>query len=159
MTDPKDIRFLVLDVDGTLTDTGIYLLDDGREAKKFNARDGMGIKYIQKEKKILVGLISGSLNQTIIRNRAKMLCIKYWYAGSKDKVEVLRDWVEELEIDFSQVAYIGDDLNDISIFDAVGLRVCPADAVEVIQQKSDIILKRNGGDACVREFIDSYILD
>lgn len=159
MTDPKDIRFLVLDVDGTLTDTGIYLIDDGREAKKFNARDGMGIKYIQKEKKIPVGLISGSFNQSIIKSRAKMLRIKYWYAGGKDKLEVLNEWIDELEIDLSQVAYIGDDLNDISIFDAVGLRVCPADAVEAIRKKSHLILERNGGDACVREFIDKYILD
>lgn len=157
MTDPKDIRFLVLDVDGTLTDTGIYLLDDGREAKKFNARDGLGIKYIQKELGIPVGMISGSFNQNIIKKRAEMLKVKYWYAGGSDKLEILNKWLQDLGIDLSQVAYIGDDINDISIMDAVGLSVCPADAVKVIREKVDIVLKLNGGEGCVREFVDEFL--
>lgn len=157
MINPKDIRFLVLDVDGTLTDTGVYLLDDGREAKKFNARDGLGIKYLQKELRIPVGMISGSFNQTIIRKRAEMLKIKYWYAGGSDKLEVLNGWLSDLDLNLSQVCYIGDDINDLSIMEAVGLTACPADAVKAIRNKVDIVLKHKGGEGCVREFIDEHL--
>ncbi len=159
MTNPKDIKFLVLDVDGTLTDGGIYLLDNGAEAKKFNAKDGLGIKQLQRLKKVRVGMISGSVNNKIIGERAKMLRVEHWYAGNRDKLQVLNDWLGKMKLNSEQVAYIGDDLNDMSIMLSVGLKVCPADAVKSIKEKCDIVLKTNGGEGCVREFIDEYLLD
>jgi 3-deoxy-D-manno-octulosonate 8-phosphate phosphatase (KDO 8-P phosphatase) len=149
----NEIKFLVLDVDGTLTDGGIYITESGDEMKKFNTKDGMGIKRLLKSG-IEVGFISASISKKIVYHRAAMLGVRYCYAGDNDKLEVLNQWLDELDFSFSQVAYIGDDVNDAKIMQEVGLSACPADALGEVQQIANIVLEKKGGQGCVREFID-----
>jgi len=152
-----DIRFLLIDIDGVLTDGGMYYTEGGDEFKKFNTKDGMGIKQAIKAG-LRVGLISSGFNEKLIRSRAKLLGIELVYVGEKLKEMVLVDWLDKLQINDDNVAYIGDDINDLSVMRKVGLSACPADAVAAVKNMADVILSRNGGDACVREFIDGYLL-
>jgi len=154
----SDIKFLVLDVDGTLTDGGIYISESGEEMKKFNAKDGMGIVQLIKSG-IEVGFISGAISSKIVKQRASMLKVKYFYSGNADKVEILNQWLDELDLSFSNVAYIGDDINDVKIMSRVGLSAVPADALGELKNNANIILEKKGGQACVREFIDRVFAD
>jgi len=151
--DNSNIKFLVLDVDGTLTDGGVYISESGEEMKKFNAKDGMGIVQLIKSG-VEVGFISGAVSSKIIKQRASMLKVKYFYSGGVDKVEILSQWLDELDLSFNEVAYIGDDINDIKIMTKVGLSAVPADALGELKNIANIVLEKRGGNACVREFID-----
>lgn len=153
----KDIKFLILDVDGTMTDGGVYVMEDGKQFKKFNAKDGMGIKMAMKAG-IEVGIISHSHITTMIESRAEMLGLKYVYVGTESKLEILRRWIYKFNVTKKQVAYIGDDVNDLEIMNEVGLAACPSDAVDSIKKISDVVLSKKGGEGCVREFIDRYLL-
>ncbi|MCF8277232.1 MAG: HAD-IIIA family hydrolase [Flavobacteriales bacterium] len=152
-----NIKFLVLDVDGVMTDGGMYYTENGDQFKKFNTKDGMAIKIIREKGMNVAFLSSGSTNH-IIQNRAKTLGVERVYVGSKPKLEVLNQWCNELGIKLENVAYIGDDINDLEVMDAVGFSGCPADAVEAVKMKATVILTRKGGDACVREFVDEHLL-
>lgn len=152
-----NIKFLVLDVDGVMTDGGMYYTESGDQFKKFNTKDGMAIKVVR-EKGWNVAFLSSGSTDHIVQNRARTLGVERVYVGPQPKIEVLREWCEELNITLENVAYIGDDLNDMEIMEAVGFSACPADAVEAIQLKANIILNRSGGDACVREFVDEHLL-
>jgi 3-deoxy-D-manno-octulosonate 8-phosphate phosphatase (KDO 8-P phosphatase) len=151
------IKLLVLDVDGTLTDGGVYIDTNGVQSKKFNIKDGMGITLLH-EKGIMVGVLSHSRAKTILDERARMLGIERVYSGKEPKHEVLDQWVKELNITLQQVAYIGDDVNDLEAMERVGLSACPHDAHFSVVKKADVVLQRNGGDGCVREFIDRFLL-
>ncbi|MGB1318349.1 MAG: KdsC family phosphatase [Flavobacteriales bacterium] len=153
-----DIKFLVLDVDGVMTDGGMYYTESGDQFKKFNTKDGMAIKMVQKDG-IEVAFLSSGSTEHIIQNRAKTLKVNRVYVGARPKIEVLNEWCAELGITTKNVAYVGDDINDSQVFDAVGFSACPADAVKVIAAKADVILSRNGGNACVREFVDEHLLN
>lgn len=153
----KQIKLLVLDVDGTMTDGGIYVMEDGKQFKKFNAKDGMGIRLAMKAG-VEVGIISHSLVSEMVTSRANSLHMKYYYVGQRPKLEVLDEWLSQLNLTYDQVAFMGDDVNDLEIMEKVGLSICPADSSEAIKKISNIILARKGGDAAVREFIDQYLL-
>jgi len=154
----NEIKFLVLDVDGTLTDGGIYISEKGDEMKKFNTKDGMGIKNLMKSG-VEVGFISASISKQIVYNRAKMLGVKYCYAGNDDKVAILSQWLQELNVSFEEVAFIGDDVNDVRIMQEVGLSACPSDALGEVRAAANIILEKKGGQGCVREFIDRVFVN
>ncbi|MEN9521756.1 MAG: hypothetical protein RL065_133 [Bacteroidota bacterium] len=154
----KNIKLLVLDVDGTLTDGGVYITEKGDEFKKFNTKDGLAIRYLTKNN-FQVGIISASISKEIVKYRANMLGIQHLYIGEKNKLEILTEWLKKLNINFENVAYVGDDVNDLSVIQKVGLSACPADAVNAVKKQCHIILQRNGGDACVREFIEKEIAD
>jgi 3-deoxy-D-manno-octulosonate 8-phosphate phosphatase (KDO 8-P phosphatase) len=151
------IRLLVLDVDGTLTDGGVYIDENGVQSKKFNIRDGMGITILN-EAGISVGMLSHSRASGILEKRAAMLNVKHVYAGKEPKLHVLHRWMLEHSLHASEVAYIGDDVNDLEIMAVVGLSACPADAHYHVIRAADIVLTRKGGEGCVREFIDRYLL-
>jgi 3-deoxy-D-manno-octulosonate 8-phosphate phosphatase (KDO 8-P phosphatase) len=151
------IKMLILDVDGTLTDGGIYIDANGVQAKKFNVRDGMGITLLQAAG-IIVGIISHSRAQTILDERARMLGIQYVYSGKESKLEVLNRWTEELFVSIDEMAYIGDDVNDVEVLQSVGLSACPSDAHFKVISVVDVVLQREGGKGCVREFIDRFLL-
>ncbi|HZV70967.1 MAG TPA: HAD hydrolase family protein [Saprospiraceae bacterium] len=151
------IKMLVLDVDGTLTDGGVYIDANGVQSKKFNIRDGMGITLLE-ETGVVVGIISHSRSQTILDERARMLGIQYVYSGKESKLEVLNKWMDELSFTSEQIAYIGDDVNDIELLETAGLSACPSDAHFKVLQVVDIVLQREGGKGCVREFIDRFLL-
>ena len=153
----KNIKFLVLDVDGVLTDGGMYYSNSGDEFKKFNTKDGMGIKLAIKQG-IKIGFLSNGKNNALINNRAALLGVEFVYVGNENKMKILNDWMSQLKLEYSQIAYIGDDINDAEVISHVGLSACPADAIKSIKEKVNIILTGKGGEGCVREFIDNYLL-
>ncbi|MBK8830004.1 MAG: HAD-IIIA family hydrolase [Saprospiraceae bacterium] len=151
------IKLLVLDVDGTLTDGGVYIDSNGVQSKKFHIRDGMGITLLH-EKGLPVGILSHSRSKTILDERARMLGIERVYSGKEPKLEVLTRWLLELNLTYEQVAYIGDDVNDLEVLEKVGFSACPHDAHFSLVKVVDVVLQRNGGQGCVREFIDRFLL-
>jgi len=151
------IRLLVLDVDGTLTDGGVYIDANGVQSKKFNIKDGMGITQLR-EKGIHIGIISHSRSKSILDERARMLGIELMYSGKEPKLQVLDRWIKDLELTYEQVSFIGDDINDLEVIHKVGLSACPHDAHFSVVKEVDVVLQRNGGDGCVREFIDRFLL-
>lgn len=149
-------RFLALDIDGVMTDGGMYYTQSGDEFKKFNTKDGMAIIKLTSAG-IPVGFISSGINDHIIRERAKMLGVEYVYVGTWKKMDVLRQWCDQLNITPEEVAYVGDDINDLPVISEVGLSACPADAVDKVRAATTIVLDKKGGDGCVREFIENYL--
>ena len=152
---PK-IKMLILDVDGTMTDNGIYIDENGKESKKYNAKDGIGIYELIK-KGILIGIISHSERGNGIKSRASYLGIKYCYVGNDPKDKILSNWIKEEKIRLEDVAFIGDDINDMSIINIVGFSACPNDASKPVKEKVSLILNTKGGYGCVREFSDLYL--
>jgi YrbI family 3-deoxy-D-manno-octulosonate 8-phosphate phosphatase len=152
------IKFLVLDVDGVMTDGGMYYTESGDQFKKFNTKDGMAIQLAMKAGLKVAFLSSGS-QAMIVRNRAKTLGVEHVYVGPRAKLDVLAEWCREFGLNMEQVAYVGDDINDLEVIAAVGFSACPADAVEAVKKQVNLVLTRNGGHACIREFVDGHLLD
>ncbi len=157
MIDASKIKFIVLDVDGTLTDSGIYVLDSGEQFRKFNVKDGMGVALGIK-RGLRFGIISHGKSQGAIVKRAEMMGVQKVYVGQTPKLDVLKSWCDELGIGLSEVAYVGDDVNDIEIMEAVGFAACPADAARGVARACQVVLTKKGGDGCVRELLDDYFL-
>lgn len=152
----RKVRLLVLDVDGVLTEGGMFVMESGDEMKKFHTRDGRGIIELQK-RGTEVAILSGSLNGQAIYKRAERLGVKRVFAGRKEKTILLEGWMAELGIGYGDVAYVGDDLNDLKVIEQVGFSACPADAVELVKTRVDVVLQTRGGQGCVREFIEDYL--
>ncbi len=152
-----NIKLLILDVDGTLTDGGIYVTEEGKQFKKYNAKDGYGIMMLQKSG-VAVGIISHSHSSAMVNKRAEMIGIQHVYVGKEPKSTVLERWCKENNWSKEEIAFVGDDLNDLDIMQEVGITACPADAVKRVKEIVDIQLWKNGGDGCVRELIDEYLL-
>lgn len=149
----KDIKMVIFDVDGVMTDAGMYYSESGDEFKKFNARDGLAIRKLTKSG-MLTGVISHGINEKLIKKRCDLLGISHVYAGTAPKQDILQGWCEELGISFSQVAFIGDDINDLPIMRAVGFTACPADASWPVREYVDMILSCKGGEGAVREWLE-----
>lgn len=152
----KSIELVLLDVDGTLTDGGMYFTESGDQMKKYNTKDGMAIKNNQREN-LSFGIISHGHKLNMVKDRAGLLGIKHIYVGQESKTVILDQWCADLKITPNQVAYIGDDINDLEIMSKVGVSACPADAVYAVKKIANIILKKNGGAGCVREFLDEWL--
>ena len=150
------IKYLVMDVDGTLTDGKIYMGAHGEMMKAFNIKDGCGIHDIAIPGGIIPVIITGRTSE-IVKKRCGELGIQQVYQGIKNKIEQLNIIADDL----SQVAYIGDDINDLScmipVKEAGGVVGCPADAVERGKEISDFVALHNGGDGAVRDFIEWII--
>lgn len=156
-TQLKKIKLLILDVDGVMTDGGMYFTESGDQMKKYNTKDGMAIIHLTKND-FQVGIISSGFKAEMVKARATLLGIQHFYVGRGKKIEVLNKWCEELGISLSEVAMIGDDINDLEVMQAIGVSACPNDAVAKIKNQAKIILNKKGGEGCVREFIDNYLL-
>lgn len=157
-TSQPQIKLFLSDVDGTLTDGGMYYSEKGDELKKFNTRDGMGFQLLR-ETGIKTGIIT-SENTEIVANRAKKLKIDFLVQGKRDggKLAVAQEICSQLGITLNEVAYIGDDINCCELLEAVGVAACPADANAIIKDITSIkIMSRNGGEGCVREFVEWII--
>lgn len=162
----NDIKILVMDVDGTLTDGKIYMGSNGEMFKAFNIKDGYGINNMLRAEDITPVIITGRQSK-IVENRCKELHISHVYQGIHDKLNVLRHILEQLSIetenhyDLSNVAYIGDDFNDLECMQAIiangGLVGCPADAIVEVQEIAQFVSVKNGGEGAVREFIDHFL--
>jgi 3-deoxy-D-manno-octulosonate 8-phosphate phosphatase (KDO 8-P phosphatase) len=154
----EKIRLLIMDVDGVMTDGGMFITEKGDHIKKYNTKDGMAIQYLRKHG-IEPGIISSGFFPEMVRQRASMLGIEKCYIGREPKMEVLKQFCADLQIELDQVAIIGDDINDLEIIRNVGFSACPSDAVNSVKTNVDIILTKKGGEGCIREFIDYYLLE
>ena len=146
---------VIMDVDGVLTDGGMYYGKNGEVLKKFNTRDGMGIQLLHQ-----AGIKTAIITQErtdIIAHRAKKLEIKEVYQGIKDKCKALDIILRKNNFNYDEVAYIGDDINDISILNKVGFAVCPKDAHKDVKENVDYICSKIGGQGAVRELCELII--
>lgn len=154
---PADLKMLVMDCDGVLTDGGMTFTKSGDEIKRFNAKDGLGLKQLQKSGWQL-GIISAGISTGLVEKRAQMLGIERVYVGQAPKLEILDQWLADLGLKYQEVCYIGDDLSDLPILERVGYSACPANAVKAVLQAVDQVLQLPGGEGCVRELIDDHLL-
>ena len=155
MTNYADIRLLVMDVDGVMTDGKVTYTSDGQELKSFNIKDGVGIKRVQ-ALGIETAIITGRTSPMVER-RALELGITHLIQGRADKLTALSVLLSEANLGPNQVAYIGDDLPDLTAIEAVKLGACPADAANEVQSKANWVSTRAGGDGCVRELCDLLV--
>ena len=152
------IKLLVLDVDGVMTDAGLYFTENGDYIKKFNARDGMAIARMT-AKGFQIAIISSGFNGEAVQRRAEMLGIQHCSVNKIEKLTRLEQVCASLKIGLENVAMIGDDINDLEIMEKCGFSACPADAVPTVKETVDLILSSTGGNGCIREFIDEYLLE
>lgn len=152
----RKIKILITDIDGVLTDAGMYYLESGGEAKKFNTRDGMGIVILREEEHIETVFMTREHNDIITR-RAKKLGIHHCFQGVMDKLEAVKNLLEELKIKPSEAAYVGDDVNDIEALKYVGFPFCPADAEDEVKAVVKHVCTKKGGEGVVREIANMII--
>lgn len=145
----SQVKLLALDVDGVLTDGGLYYTESGEELKKFNVKDGMGIKLLM-QLGIEIAIISASSSMAT-RHRAKKLGIVHCFLGIEDKLSTLKQLCQKLNITLSQVAYMGDDINDLPVLKSVGCPLTVADAVESNREQAIYVTHKGGGKGAVRE--------
>lgn len=152
------IKLFLCDVDGTLTDGGMYYSETGDELKKFNTRDGVALNLL-KEKGIRTGIIT-SENTDIVMRRAKKLKVDYLVQGKREggKLDAAKQICHEMKITLNEVAYVGDDLNCKDLLSAVGFAACPADAAnEVCAIPGIHVCKKNGGEGVIRELVNNFL--
>ena len=151
----KHIRLFATDVDGVLTDAGMYYSESGEELKKFNTRDGMGIKLLQK-----AGLITALVTQErtkLVARRGEKLMIPEVHQGVMDKLSLVREMAERHGLSMDQVAYMGDDINDLSTLQAVGFSATPADGLPQVLAAVDYVCTKKGGEGAVREIVEMIL--
>ena len=151
----RNLRLVLSDVDGVLTDGTVLLLPGGGEAKAFHIRDGLGI-VLARQAGLGIGLLSGRSSDTVAR-RAAELGIAIVRQGVADKVKVLREIVAAEGIVPSQVAYMGDDVNDLGVMGEVGLSAAPADAPFEVRAQAFMVTDARGGHGCLREFLEAIL--
>ena len=149
------IELIVLDVDGTMTDSRITYSESGDEIKAFNVKDGLAIvswMKLGKSVAIITGRSSG-----IVERRAKELHIEHFYQGCDDKLIKLKELVKKLDIKMENVAAIGDDLNDYKMLEAAEISFVPRDASSYVDKIASVVLTRKGGNGAVREMIEYLV--
>ena len=149
------LKLLVLDVDGVLTDGGLWFSADGQLQKRFDVRDGLGIKLLQQDGLALAFLSGGQGGATEVR--AKQLGIDNCLVGIKDKPRALAQLQTDLRISQQHTGFIGDDLNDLAVRKQINLLITPADACAAVRRQADWVLSRNGGQGAVREAAEAIL--
>jgi len=150
------IQLLLTDCDGVLTNGNVYYSKDGEEMKEFSLRDGMGVERLWKLENIETGIITGE-DSEIVRRRAEKLKITEYHPGCNNKYFTLLEILEKKNITANQVAYIGDDVNDLEIMRHVGLSACPSDAMPMIREIAHLKMINKGGQGAFREFAEAII--
>ena len=148
----KAIRLVACDVDGVLTDGGLHYDEKGHISKRFDVRDGLALRMLQGAG-ITIALMSGGRSGAI-QHRAQHLDLDYCYVGISDKLTEIQSLARHLDIKNDEIAFLGDDLNDLAVRPAVGLLVATADSVLALQRQADWVLTRPGGHGAVREFAE-----
>lgn len=151
----SQVKLLVLDVDGVLTDGGLYYAESGEVQQRFNIKDGQGLKLLMRSGTEVAIITAKSFSSTL--HRANDLGITHTYMGVKDKLPTLEKLCEKLGLSLSQVAYVGDDINDLAVMQAVGCPLTVADAMRVNQDCALFVTKLPGGQGAVREICDLLI--
>ncbi len=152
----KKIKLVLTDNDGVLTDTGVYYSAEGEEFKRFSIRDGMGVERLRKILNIQTGIITGEVSGSV-QKRAEKLNITELHLGIKDKLKLLEEILFTHQLSAEEIAFIGDDVNDIEIIKNVGLSACPADAIDEVRNIVDYTCTKNGGNGAFREFAELII--
>lgn len=150
------IKLIVLDVDGTLTDGGVYYDSQGNEMKRFDVKDGLGI-LVARKAGLEFAIITGRASPMVER-RAKELGIKYLLQGVQKKYPALTELVRECGLALDEIGYIGDDLNDLQCMEAVGFRACPSDAAKAVKAICDYVAAAPGGHGAVRESLEYFLV-
>lgn len=151
----KDIKLILTDIDGVWTDGGMYYDQTGNELKKFNTYDGVGVSLAHRHN-IPVGIITGEETE-IVRRRAEKLAVDFLFQGCKNKLETIKSLCNELKITTEEVAYIGDDLNDVEVLEAVGVSAVPNSSPDYIKLHAKMTLHKNGGEGAFREFVETIL--
>jgi 3-deoxy-D-manno-octulosonate 8-phosphate phosphatase (KDO 8-P phosphatase) len=150
------IKLLLTDCDGVLTDGGIYYSNTGEEMKRFSVRDGMGVQRLRQLVHVETGIVSGE-NSKIVRQRVDKLRIKEYHPGCFDKYLTFKEIIRNRNISADEVAYIGDDSNDLEIIKHAGISACPADALPIVKEITHFIMENKGGHGAFREFAEIII--
>jgi YrbI family 3-deoxy-D-manno-octulosonate 8-phosphate phosphatase len=150
------IKLLLTDCDGVLTDAGVYYGEDGEQLKKFNLRDGMAVELLRKQAGVQTGIITGEHSPSVIK-RAEKLQITELHLGIKDKPAVFKEICNRLNLQPFEIAYIGDDYNDLEIMKLAGLTACPANALAEVKKQANHSCTLPGGEGCFREFAEMII--
>lgn len=145
-------KLIATDIDGVWTDGGMYYSEGGEEGKRFNTYDSAGVVFSHLLG-IPVAIITGEPSLAVKR-RAEKLKVDYCHTGVKDKLPVLKGICAELGISLAEVAYIGDDINDIAILRSVGCSACPSSAPDYIKEISGKVMVKRGGEGVFREFVE-----
>ncbi len=143
------IKLLICDVDGVMTDGGLYFGDNGLEYKAFHSRDGLGIKMLQRSG-IPLAVITARTSE-VVKHRMKNLNIDLVFQGQLNKIQAFEDLCQNLNLSTEQVAYVGDDLVDMPVMKKAGLSIAVADAHERVRQHADWITQHTGGHGAVRD--------
>ncbi|WP_188929550.1 KdsC family phosphatase [Puia dinghuensis] len=152
----RRIKLLLTDVDGVLTDNGVYYGEGGEVLKRFSIRDGMGVERLRKQCGIDTGIVTGEMSPSVAR-RAEKLNITHLYLGVKDKRGRLTEIMAATGLSWEEIAFIGDDVNDLEVLERVGLSACPADAMAAVCGVVDYRCAVKGGYGAFREFAEWII--
>lgn len=152
-----NIKIFLTDSDGCLTDGSMYYTESGDEIKKFNTKDGMGFRILR-EKGIITGVITGE-NAELVRRRASKLKMQEIHCGIEDKLEVIESICTKYRCTLENVAYVGDDINDVEVLKAVGLGCSVADGQREARESACYVTKKKGGDGAIREIVDTFFIN
>ncbi len=150
-------KLVLTDIDGVWTDGGMYYSESGDEMKKFNTSDSAGVLFLRLLG-IPVGIITGE-NTQIVQNRAQKLRIDILHMGVKDKLNLVKQIAAEHRLDMKDIAYIGDDINDIKLLQQVGFSACPANAPQYVANYAQHQLDVKGGDGAFRAFVEHILTE
>jgi 3-deoxy-D-manno-octulosonate 8-phosphate phosphatase (KDO 8-P phosphatase) len=152
----KKIKLILTDNDGVLTDTGVYYSEQGEVMKRFSIRDGMGVERLRNNLNIETGIITGELSGSV-KKRAEKLQITELHLGAKDKLSVLKKILTKNNLERDNIAFIGDDVNDIDLIKSVGLTASPSDGMLDVRNIVDYVCEQKGGHGAFREFAELII--
>ena len=150
------IKLLLTDCDGVLTDTGAYYSPNGEELKRFSLRDGMGVERLTDLVNVETGIVTGE-DSELLKRRAEKLKITELHLNVKDKVAVFEQIKKDKNLSSEEIAFIGDDTNDLEIMKLAGLTACPNDATKFAKDIADIIVESKGGYGAFRDFAEIII--
>lgn len=153
----RKIRLVITDCDGVLTDNGVYYDNQGEAMKRFSIRDGMGVERLRNLHGVETGIMTGETSGSVVK-RAEKLKISHLYLGIKDKKAKLAEVLEETGLSAEEIAFIGDDTNDLEIMGEVGFTACPGDATIFAQKAAAYICRERGGNGAFRELAELIIL-
>lgn len=152
----KNIKLVIFDVDGVMTDSSLFMGDDGQEYKAFNSKDGHGLRMLQ-ECGVMAAIITGR-KSNLVAHRMKDLGIELVYQGYRDKTPAFEDLMKKIDLSIDQIAYVGDDVVDLPVMSRVGFAIAVQDAHPFVKQHSHWIAPRDGGRGAVRDICE-FILE
>jgi len=150
-------KLIITDIDGVWTDGGMYYTDSGDFMKRFTVADGWGVAFCRRSG-IPVAIMTGE-NMSIVKRRADKLNIEKVYLGVTDKLTLATNLCQEMGIELKDVAFIGDDLNDLALLRRVGFSASPADAYPLVRSKVNYVTEKRGGEGAFREFVEKILAD